>query len=80
MKTVSARDANQTFSRLLKEVERGESVVITKHGEPIAMLSAYRPAQPSAEREAAIEHIVRLMRKGLPLGARRFTRDEMHER
>jgi prevent-host-death family protein len=80
MKTVSARDANQAFSRLLKEVERGESVVITKHGEPVAVLSAYRPTPTTAEREAAIDRFVRTMRKGLPLGARRFTRDEMHER
>jgi prevent-host-death family protein len=80
MKTVSAREANQAFSRLLKEVEKGEEVLITKHGEPVALLSAYRPLKSAAHREAAIERIVRLMRKGLPLGGRRFTRDEMHER
>jgi prevent-host-death family protein len=80
MKTISARDANQAFSRLLKEVEKGEEVVITKHGEPVAVLSAYRPGQTGADREAAIDRFVRMMRKGLPLGARRFTRDEMHER
>jgi hypothetical protein len=33
-----------------------------------------------AEREAAIKRMIARMRKGLPLGGRRFTRDEMHER
>jgi hypothetical protein len=31
-------------------------------------------------REQAIERVVELMRRGLPIGGRRFTRDEMHER
>jgi prevent-host-death family protein len=80
MKTISARDANQAFSRLLRDVEQGEEILITKHGEPVAVLSAYRPLHAGTERAAAIDRIVRLMRKGLPLGGRRFSRDEMHER
>jgi hypothetical protein len=32
------------------------------------------------ERERDIQHVVALMKEGLPLGSRRFTRDEMHER
>ena len=31
-------------------------------------------------RERDIEQFLALLRKGLPLGGRRFTRDEMHER
>lgn len=36
--TISARDANQQFSRLLAQVEAGESFVITKRGVPVARL------------------------------------------
>jgi prevent-host-death family protein len=79
MRAVTAREANQAFSRLLGEAERGESVVITRHGRPVAVLSPYNGAA-SAERQAAIEALVALMREGLPIGNRRFTRDEMHER
>ena len=39
MRTVSIRDANQQFSRLIKEVEAGETVVITRQGKPVAQLS-----------------------------------------
>ena len=36
MKSVSARDANQNFSKLLVEVEKGETVLITKNGRTVA--------------------------------------------
>ena len=82
MKTVSARQANHEFSELLSRAERGEEVLITKHGKPVAMLSPYRPPAMTAERRQAIQHAIDVMRKGLPWGdaLRHFTRDEMHER
>jgi len=82
MITVSARKANQEFSKLLDRAAKGEEVVITRRGAPVARLSPYaaRPAM-TPEREAAIKRMVEGMRKGgLRLGGRRFTRDEMHER
>lgn len=79
MRAVSAREANQSFSRILQQAESGESVVITRRGKPVAVLAPYTVAR-SPEREQAIARIVALMRKGIPLGGRRFTRDEMHER
>jgi prevent-host-death family protein len=79
MKTVSARDANHGFSELLSAVERGEELLITKRGRPVAVLSPYRPPLMTAERQAAIDHAIKVMKKGLPWGkSRRFTRDEMH--
>lgn len=38
MKTVGAFEAKTHLSALLDDVERGESIVITKHGKPAAML------------------------------------------
>jgi antitoxin (DNA-binding transcriptional repressor) of toxin-antitoxin stability system len=52
--------------------------VITRRGEPVAVIAPYRA--PDRDRERAIEHIVALMRKGVPIGGRRFSRDEMHQR
>ena len=79
MRSISAREANQFFSRVLGEAERGDTVVISRRGKPVAVLAPYA-SQLSQERERAIERAVALMRKGLPIGNRRFTRDEMHER
>jgi prevent-host-death family protein len=82
MKTVSAREANQGFSELLARVERGEEVLITKRGMPVAVLTPYRLPAMTPERQAAITRAIELMEKGLPWpdGVGPFTRDEMHER
>ena len=74
---MTAREANQAFSQILK-AESGESVVITRRGERVAIIAPYRVQD--RERERAIGKIVAMMRKGLPLGGRRFSRDEMHKR
>ena len=79
MRSISAREANQSFSRVLSEAENGDTVVITRRGKPVAVLAPYA-SQLSQAREQAIERAIELMHKGLPLGNRRFTRDEMHER
>jgi prevent-host-death family protein len=79
MRSISAREANRSFSRVLSEAENGDTVVITRRGKPVAVLAPYA-SQQSRGREQAIERAVALMRKGLPIGNRRFTRGEMHER
>jgi prevent-host-death family protein len=38
VKTVGAYEAKTHFSRLLDEVAKGETVTITKHGMPVAVL------------------------------------------
>jgi len=79
MRSLSIRQARQSFSQILRDAENGASTVIARRGKPIAVIAPVRrPLSP--ERERAIEHVIRLMREGLPIGGRRFTRDEMHER
>jgi prevent-host-death family protein len=82
MKTVSARQANLDFAKLLSRVERGEEILITKRSKPVALLCPYQPPRLTPQRQAAIEHAMEVMVQGLPWGAalRTFTRDEMHER
>jgi prevent-host-death family protein len=82
MKTVSARQANHNFSKLLSRAERGEEILITKRRKPVALLSPYQPPRLTPERQAAINHAIEVMAQGLPWGAalRTFTRDEMHQR
>ena len=59
MKQVQASDAKARLSELLDEVERGETIVITRHNKPIARLvpeSENRQREIAAAR-AAIEAI-----------------------
>jgi prevent-host-death family protein len=39
MREMSVREANQNFSRLISEVERGEIVIITKNGRAVAKVA-----------------------------------------
>jgi prevent-host-death family protein len=80
VRTVSAREANQAFSTLLGQAAGGEEIVITRRGKPVAVLSPWKPPEVSPEKQAAIEEICRMMREAPAIGARHFTRDEMHER
>lgn len=80
MKIVSAREANQGFSKLLAEVAKGKEVVITRHGKPVARLVPVRDEAAAKKRDAAIRRMMRRLEKGVPLGGLRATRDEMHER
>ena len=38
MKTISVRDANQGFTRCIREVQAGEAFIITHRGTPVAKL------------------------------------------
>ena len=38
MRSVTAREANQSFSRILSEAEAGEEIVITRRGKVVARL------------------------------------------
>lgn len=82
MRTVSARQANHQFSNLLARVQRGEEVLITKRGNPVAVLRRYHPALMTKERKKAIQHAISAMAKGLSWAhtMQSLTRDAMHER
>lgn len=76
---VSLREINQHLTRYVKAAEAGERIVITRRGQPVALLSPIpqqrRPLTP--EQEAALG---RLLSQSHHLGGRAPSRDELHER
>ena len=73
MRMVSIRYANQNFSRLVKEVEAGETVVITRQGKPVAELkprTVNRLDDPKvrAAYERLQRHFAQLPRDGFRVG------------
>ncbi len=46
METVGAFDAKTHLSALLERVEQGETIVITRHGRPVAQLSPVERRDP----------------------------------
>ena len=53
MRSIGAYEAKTHLPRLLDEVEAGDSITITKHGRPVAILVPVRPARSAASAAAA---------------------------
>ncbi len=68
MRTVTAREANQQFAKVLALAERGEAVTITRRGVPVARLVPVDAGATRAERAAAIARMRELLARGLDLG------------
>lgn len=82
MKTVSLREANKDFSKLIQEIERrGEVFVITRHGRPVARLgpeAANKLDDP--DWALAFDEMKRLHAQGLDLDGLRVDRDDLYDR
>ncbi len=52
MKTVGSYEAKTHLPRLLEEVEKGETIVITRHGVPIAQLTPSTAASKTTVAQA----------------------------
>jgi prevent-host-death family protein len=63
MKEIGAFEAKNTLGTLLDDVERGEEVVITRHGKAVARLVPVAPYIDLAQRLAAAERIRSRARK-----------------
>jgi prevent-host-death family protein len=79
-KTITLREANQAFSRCIREVEAGEEITITRRGEPVARIVPARQKRVlTPEQEAARARARERMKKGWHLGGERFSRDELYD-
>ena len=73
--------ANQEFSRLIREVERGEGVLITRRGRPIAKLVPHRGDKTEdPEWTAAYGRMMAQMEEGASLGGLKIERAELYDR
>ena len=60
MKTVSAAEANRHFSKPLRDVQAGETVLVTSRGRPVAQIQP--PDRTLAEREKAKQELLEYLR------------------
>jgi prevent-host-death family protein len=79
--TVTASEANRSFSKLLRAVGRGEKVEITSHGRKVAVLAPVEREAPT--REQRLEALEKLKkhwaeREFKVIGP--WTREELYER
>jgi prevent-host-death family protein len=82
MNIVTAREANQQFSKLLERAESGEVVVITKHGKAVAKLVPMVDPAVETERRKRVEELIAHLEAGALRGGRvvDWSRDELYDR
>jgi prevent-host-death family protein len=76
-KAVSAADANRRFSELLRTVRKGQSIVVTSHGKPVARITPASGDDRAAE-GARSALFARLKRERV-VKSGRWTRDDLYD-
>jgi prevent-host-death family protein len=77
-KPISAAEANRRFSKVLRSVREGRSVVVTSHGKPVAkIVPAGQRDNGSAWRARAA--LVARLRAEPVIDVGRWTRDDLYE-
>ena len=80
MGAMSIREFNSNISKALSAAEKGEDIVLTRHGKQVLRVTrdgveALAELRPMMTREAARLRMIELMRQGIDLGGP-FTHDE----
>ena len=74
-KTISAAEANRTFSRVLRDVREGQSFVVTSHGRAVARITPLKRERGGNARAALLNRLrsERVVKIG------RWSRDELYD-
>lgn len=75
---VSLREANQHFSRYIEAVERGEEIIITRRGRPIAKIVKLSRLREPTVTQLRAWNLIKSSARKLNIG--KVIRDELHER
>jgi prevent-host-death family protein len=77
MKTVTAADANRGFSNLLKQVRKGEEIIVLSRGTPVAKITS---VDSDFKRKNEMKRLLlERLKSQSATGARNWTRDELYE-
>jgi prevent-host-death family protein len=74
---VAAHEAKAHFSELLDRIERGEEIVITRRGRPVALMTAAGPGHDIAAARAAAAKLLAMRDRLAVEGVKPFTLDEL---
>jgi prevent-host-death family protein len=76
-KTITVTDANREFSKLIKAVKKGNSFVVTSHGEAVARITPVDRDTEEGERKK--KEFLDYLRAKPVRNIGRWTRDELYE-
>lgn len=76
-KSISAADANRRFSELLRAVKKGQSVVVTSHGKPVAKITPVTEDDTGVTAARAV--LLARLRKERAVNIGRWKREELYD-
>jgi prevent-host-death family protein len=81
MREMSVREANQNFSQVIAAAEKGETIVITKNGTPVAKVAPQGADRAQdADWQAAYQELAKSLREKPDTGVRvgKITEDDKY--
>lgn len=75
---IPAAEANRAFSRVLREVQEGQTFIVTAHGKPVARIAPCNAG--GTARLAAQERLLTRLAAQPVTDVGRWNRDELYER
>lgn len=78
--TVTAAEANRSFSKLLRAAQQGTSVTITSHGKPAAKLVPIDEDEGWDDRRQALKEMQARWAAQEPITIGPWTRDDLYDR
>lgn len=77
----SLREINHNLAHYIHSVEKGNEVIITRRGSPIAVMSPVKKVtQLTRQQQRSRKSLFSIMEKGLSLKGETFSRESLHER
>jgi len=77
MKTITASNANRGFSNLLREVSKGEEIMITSRGTPVAKVISVKSTV--LQKNAMKKLLLSRLKTQVATGSRNWTRNELYD-
>ena len=77
MKTITAANANRGFSNLLREVSKGEEIMILSRGTPVAKIISVKSTV--LQKNAMKKHLLLRLKAQVATGSRNWTRNELYD-
>jgi len=77
MKTITASNANRGFSNLLREVSKGEEIMITSRGTPVAKVISVKSIV--LQKNAMKKLLLSRLKTQIATGSRNWTRNELYD-
>ena len=78
---INLREANQNLSKYIRLLNKGDEIVITKHGKAVAKLIPITEKRTlDAPQQEALQRLLGRTTKGYHLGGQGINRNELHER